>query len=98
MICGRKFGSSSATRSINRKSAAIFATTSQTNQDGDNLAIDGGAQTITGPAGNAATIVSPDQAATNGFVHVISAVLDVAPPPATTTEAPTTTADTTTTT
>jgi uncharacterized surface protein with fasciclin (FAS1) repeats len=80
-------------------SAAIFATTSQTTLDGDTLTIDGVAQTITGPSLDPASMVSPDHAATNGFVHVISAVLDVpAPPAATTTEPPTTTADTTTTT
>jgi uncharacterized surface protein with fasciclin (FAS1) repeats len=78
-------------------SAAIFATTSQATLDGDSLAIDGVAETITGPSGTAASIITPDQAATNGFVHVINAVLDVPAPPAPTTESSTTTDSTTTT-
>jgi uncharacterized surface protein with fasciclin (FAS1) repeats len=68
-------------------SAAIFAQPSLNNQNGDPLAIDPGLQTITGPSGAAAQIVTPDQAATNGFVHTINAALDApaAPVPTTTT-------------
>jgi uncharacterized surface protein with fasciclin (FAS1) repeats len=72
-------------------SAAIFASTTLSTQGGDTLTIDGVGQTITGPSGSAASIVSPDNAATNGFVHVINAVLDVPAPPVPTTEATTTT-------
>ena len=73
-------------------SAAIFGSTTLSTQGGDTLTIDGVAQTIAGPDGTA-SIVSPDNAGTDGFVHVISAVLDVPPAPvaSTTTEAPTTT-------
>jgi uncharacterized surface protein with fasciclin (FAS1) repeats len=79
-------------------SAAIFASPTLSTQGGDTLTIDGTLQTIAGPDGTA-SIVSPDNLGTDGFLHVINAVLDVPPPPvAPTTEAPTTTADSTTTT
>jgi uncharacterized surface protein with fasciclin (FAS1) repeats len=80
-------------------SAAIFASPTLSTQGGDTLTIDGTLQTIAGPDGTA-SIVSPDNLGTDGYVHVINAVLDVPPPPvaSTTTEAATTTVDATTTT
>lgn len=72
-------------------SVAIFASSSLQTVDGDALSVDGVARTITGPSRAAATIVMPDQHGTNGYVHSISAVLDIPtapPPPTPPTEAP----------
>jgi len=68
---------------------AIFSMTSLSTRDGDTLAIDAEAHTITGPSTTPASIVSPDHHGTDGYVHVIDAVLDVPAAPAAPTTPPT---------
>ncbi len=58
---------------------AIFAMPSLSTHGGQTLTVNGGAQTITGSA--TASIVSPDNHGTDGYVHGISAVLIAPAPP-----------------
>ncbi len=67
---------------------AIFAETSLPTQGGQTLTVDGDAQTITGSSATA-SIVSPDNHGTDGYVHGINAVLIAPAPPAPATTPPT---------
>jgi len=60
---------------------AIFAMPSLSTIGGQTLTVDGGAQTIMGSSATA-SIVSPDNHGTDGYVHGIDAVLIAPAPPA----------------
>lgn len=66
----------------------IFASSTLSTQGGQQLVIDPTARTITGPSGNAATITTPDEQGTNGYVHGVTAVLFAPAAPTPPTEPP----------